>query len=377
MRLSDLHTGQSGIIVKVLGHGGFRKRVVEMGFIKGKKVDVLLNAPLRDPVKYKIMGYEVSLRHSEAEMIEVITEEEAHNINEKNKINNNNEALSGIEDTDNELTTAGNLEQLAEKKSKTINVALVGNPNCGKTSLFNFVSGAHEHVGNYSGVTVDAKEGHASFNGYEFNIVDLPGTYSLSAYSPEELYVRKQLVEQTPDVIINVIDTSNLERNLYLTTQLIDMHLRMVVALNMFDETEKRGDNIDYDKLSELFGVPMVPTVFTTGKGVENLFKQIIKTYEGTEDTDAHYRHIHINHGHELEHGIREIQEHLKQVPNLTNRYSTRYLAIKLLEHDEEVENLVNSLPDAHEIMLHRDDTAERVKEEINEDSETAIMDSK
>ena len=377
MRLSDLHTGQSGIIVKVLGHGGFRKRVVEMGFIKGKKVDVLLNAPLRDPVKYKIMGYEVSLRHSEAEMIEVITEEEAHNINEKNKINNNNEALPGIEDTDNELTTAGNLEQLAEKKSKTINVALVGNPNCGKTSLFNFVSGAHEHVGNYSGVTVDAKEGHASFNGYEFNIVDLPGTYSLSAYSPEELYVRKQLVEQTPDVIINVIDTSNLERNLYLTTQLIDMHLRMVVALNMFDETEKRGDNIDYDKLSELFGVPMVPTVFTTGKGVENLFKQIIKTYEGTEDTDAHYRHIHINHGHELEHGIREIQEHLKQVPNLTNRYSTRYLAIKLLEHDEEVENLVNSLPDAHEIMLHRDDTAERVKEEINEDSETAIMDSK
>ena len=377
MRLSDLHTGQSGIIVKVLGHGGFRKRVVEMGFIKGKKVNVLLNAPLRDPVKYKIMGYEVSLRHSEAEMIEVITEEEAHNINEKNKINNNNEALLGIEDTDNELTTAGNLEQLAEKKSKTINVALVGNPNCGKTSLFNFVSGAHERVGNYSGVTVDAKEGHASFNGYEFNIVDLPGTYSLSAYSPEELYVRKQLVEQTPDVIINVIDTSNLERNLYLTTQLIDMHLRMVVALNMFDETEKRGDNIDYDKLSELFGVPMVPTVFTTGKGVENLFKQIIKTYEGTEDTDAHYRHIHINHGHELEHGIREIQEHLKQVPNLTNRYSTRYLAIKLLEHDEEVENLVNSLPDAQEIMLHRDDAAERVKEEINEDSETAIMDSK
>ena len=377
MRLSDLHTGQSGIIVKVLGHGGFRKRVVEMGFIKGKKVDVLLNAPLRDPVKYKIMGYEVSLRHSEAEMIEVITEEEANNINENNKINNNNETLSGIEDTDNELTTAGNLEQLAEKKSKTINVALVGNPNCGKTSLFNFVSGAHERVGNYSGVTVDAKEGHASFNGYEFNIVDLPGTYSLSAYSPEELYVRKQLVEQTPDVIINVIDTSNLERNLYLTTQLIDMHLRMVVALNMFDETEKRGDNIDYDKLSELFGVPMVPTVFTTGKGVENLFNQIIKTYEGTEDTDAHYRHIHINHGHELEHGIREIQEHLKQVPNLTNRYSTRYLAIKLLEHDEEVENLVNSLPDAQEIMLHRDDAAERVKEEINEDSETAIMDSK
>ena len=377
MRLSDLHTGQSGIIVKVLGHGGFRKRVVEMGFIKGKKVDVLLNAPLKDPVKYKIMGYEVSLRHSEAEMIEVITEEEARKIDNDSRLNGKRDVLPGIEDNNQNDTTAENLEELAVKRSKTINVALVGNPNCGKTSLFNFVSGAHERVGNYSGVTVDAKEGHASFDGYEFNIVDLPGTYSLSASSPEELYVHKQLVDNTPDVIINVIDTSNLERNLYLTTQLIDMHMRMVVALNMFDETEKRGDNVDFDKLSELFGVPMIPTVFTTGKGVKNLFKQIISTYEGTEDADAHYRHIHINHGHEIEHGISEIQEHLRKVPSLTNHYSTRYLAIKLLEHDKEVENMVSSLPDAREIMMHRDDAARRVKEETNEDSETAIMDAK
>ena len=377
MRLSDLHTGESGIIVKVLGHGGFRKRVVEMGFIKGKKVDVLLNAPLKDPVKYKIMGYEVSLRHSEAEMIEIITEEEALKIEKERRGKNNGESLPGLEVDQNDWISEKELEKVAVEKIKTINVALVGNPNCGKTSLFNFVSGAHERVGNYSGVTVDAKEGHATFYGYKFNIVDLPGTYSLSAYSPEELYVRKQLVEQTPDVIINVIDTSNLERNLYLTTQLIDMHMRMVVALNMFDETERRGDNVDYDKLSELFGVPMVPTVFTTGRGVDNLFKQIIKTYEGTEDTDAHYRHIHINHGHEIENGINEIQEHLKKVPNITDHYSTRYLAIKLLEHDDEVEKLIETLPDAREIMLHRDDAARRVKEETNEDSETAIMDAK
>lgn len=377
MKLSDLHTGESGIIVKVLGHGGFRKRVVEMGFIKGKKVDVLLNAPLKDPVKYKIMGYEVSLRHSEAEMIEVITEEEALKIEKERQKKDNDKSLPGLEVDQNDWISEKELEKVAVEKIKTINVALVGNPNCGKTSLFNFVSGAHERVGNYSGVTVDAKEGHATFYGYKFNIVDLPGTYSLSAYSPEELYVRKQLVEQTPDVIINVIDTSNLERNLYLTTQLIDMHMRMVVALNMFDETERRGDNIDYDKLSELFGVPMVPTVFTTGRGVDNLFKQIIKTYEGTEDTDAHYRHIHINHGHEIENGINEIQEHLKKVPNITDHYSTRYLAIKLLEHDDEVEKLIETLPDAREIMLHRDDAARRVKEETNEDSETAIMDAK
>lgn len=377
MRLSDLHTGESGIIVKVLGHGGFRKRVVEMGFIKGKKVDVLLNAPLKDPVKYKIMGYEVSLRHSEAEMIEIITEEEALKIEKERRGKNNGESLPGLEVDEENSITEKELEKVAVEKIKTINVALVGNPNCGKTSLFNFVSGAHERVGNYSGVTVDAKEGHATFDGYKFNIVDLPGTYSLSAYSPEELYVRKQLVEQTPDVIINVIDTSNLERNLYLTTQLIDMHMRMVVALNMFDETEKRGDHVDYDKLSELFGIPMVPTVFTTGRGVDKLFKQIIKTYEGTEDSDAHYRHIHINHGHEIENGITEIQEHLKKVPDITNHYSTRYLAIKLLEHDDEVENMVKALPDSCEIMQHRDNAAKRVKEETGEDSETAIMDAK
>ena len=368
MKLSELHTGQSGIIVKVTGHGGFRKRIVEMGFIKGQKVDVLLNAPLKDPVKYRVMGYEVSLRHSEANMIEVMTNEKQDVGDEKRETTylHANECLSDEE-----------LKEAAEAKSKVINVALVGNPNCGKTSFFNFASGSHERVGNYSGVTVDAKEGHAKYKGYTFNIVDLPGTYSLSAYSPEELYVRKQLVDKTPDVVINVIDTSNLERNLYLTTQLIDMHLRVVVALNMFDETVRRGDNVDTNKLSELFGLPMVPTVFKSGKGINDLYDKVIAIYEGTEDTDSHYRHIHINHGHELEFGIKEIQEHLKQETNLREHFSTRYLAIKLLERDKNVENYIMQLPDAEEIFRHRDNAANRVMEETKVDSETAIMDAK
>lgn len=366
MKLSELHTGQSGIIVKVTGHGGFRKRIVEMGFIKGQKVDVLLNAPLKDPVKYRVMGYEVSLRHSEANMIEVMTKEEQGTGNEKAET-----PCWDANECDEELKKA------AEAKSKVINVALVGNPNCGKTSFFNFASGSHERVGNYSGVTVDAKEGHAQYKGYTFNIVDLPGTYSLSAYSPEELYVRKQLVEKTPDVVINVIDTSNLERNLYLTTQLIDMHLRVVVALNMFDETVKRGDNVNLNKLSELFGLPMVPTVFKSGKGVNDLYDKVIAIYEGTEDADSHYRHIHINHGHELEFGIKEIQEHLKQEADLRERFSTRYLAIKLLERDKDVEDYIKQLPDADEIFRHRDKAASRVMEETKVDSETAIMDAK
>lgn len=379
MKLSELHTGQTGIIVKVMGHGGFRKRVVEMGFIKGKTVEVLLNAPFKDPVKYRIMGYEVSLRHSEADMIEVVTEHEARQIRQQDRQEDADQlrTVVGASDPDDVAITDALLADEADKRHKVINVALVGNPNCGKTSLFNFASGAHERVGNYSGVTVDAKEGHATFEGYEFNLVDLPGTYSLSAYSPEELYVRKQLVEKTPDVVVNVIDASNLERNLYLTTQLIDMHIRMVVALNMFDETEQRGDNINLDALSSLFGVPMQPTVFTTGRGVKELFHKVIEVYEATEDADAHFRHIHIKHGHEIEHGIAEIQDHLKKEHGLRERYSTRYLAIKLLENDKEVEQLVRTFPDADEILKHRDEAAKRVKEETKEDSETAIMDAK
>ena len=379
MKLSELHTGQTGIIVKVMGHGGFRKRVVEMGFIKGKTVEVLLNAPFKDPVKYRIMGYEVSLRHSEADMIEVVTEHEARQIRQQDRLEDADQlrTVVGASDPDDVAITDAQLADEADKRHKVINVALVGNPNCGKTSLFNFASGAHERVGNYSGVTVDAKEGHATFEGYEFNLVDLPGTYSLSAYSPEELYVRKQLVEKTPDVVVNVIDASNLERNLYLTTLLIDMHIRMVVALNMFDETEQRGDNINLDALSSLFGVPMQPTVFTTGRGVKELFHKVIEVYEATEDADAHFRHIHIKHGHEIEHGIAEIQDHLKKEHGLRERYSTRYLAIKLLENDKEVEQLVRTFPDADEILEHRDEAAKRVKEETKEDSETAIMDAK
>ena len=432
MKLSDLKTGERGVIVKVMGHGGFRKRIVEMGFIKGKVVDVLQNAPLHDPVKYKLMGYEVSLRHSEADMIEVISVEEAERIEKVNKQNKPNNPSNTCEEAANNTPvedksapnptplTEGQLRDAAMKKRRTINVALVGNPNCGKTSLFNFASGAHERVGNYSGVTVDAKVGHAEFEGYEFNIVDLPGTYSLSAYSPEELYVRKQIIENTPDVIINVIDTSNLERNLYLTTQLIDMHLRMVCALNMFDETEKRGDNVDYAKLGELFGVPMIPTTFTTGRGVELLFHIIINMYEGLDFLDANgnldpevaegikqwhkqysksekerpdhdedfasgvkpkhnvFRHIHINHGTYIEEGVTAIQAELKKETDLRHKFSTRYLAIKLLERDTDTEQLIKSStshPDR--ILAVRDKATADVQTYTHEDSETAIMDAK
>ena len=360
MKLSELKTGEHGVIVKVQGHGGFRKRIIEMGFVKGVEVEVLQNAPLQDPVIYKLMGYEISLRRQEAEMIEV--------------------TAIAKEDTADQQSSSDTQETSGEQQSPlrdVIKVALVGNPNCGKTSLFNFASGAHGHVGNYSGVTVDASMAHASFEGYEFDLTDLPGTYSLSCYSPEELYVREHLMKQHPDVVINVIDSSNLERNLYLTyltTQLVDMNVRMVCALNMYDEFERRGDFVHIKTLSTLFGVPFIPTSFKSGRGVQELFHEVISVYE---DKSLLARHIHIPHGHELEAGIEHIQEHLKEDEEVRPLYSTRYLAIKLLENDTSVERYVRQLPNADEIIEAKEMAAARVKEEIKEDSETAIMDAK
>ena len=369
MNLSELKTGEHGVIVKVQGHGGFRKRIIEMGFIRGKEVEVLLNAPLQDPVKYKVMGYEVSLRRQEAEMIEVISEERGYE--EKSQ-----EHRAYREDITPETHPDDYIQHMALREHRTLNVALVGNPNCGKTSLFNFASGAHGHVGNYSGVTVDASVAHASYFGYEFNLTDLPGTYSLSCYSPEELYVRSHLTEQTPDVIINVIDSSNIERNLYLTTQLLDMDLPMVCALNIYDEFERRGDTANLQVLSTLFGTPMIPTSFKSGMGVEQLFRTVIQVYEGANTTA---RHIHINYGHEIEDGIRHIQQFLKPDPSIHPRYSTRYVALKLLEHDTDIENFVREKAGERSkaILVERDKAAARVYEETLTDSETAIMDAK
>ena len=405
MRLSELNTGEKGVIVKVLGHGGFRKRIVEMGFIKGKTVEVLLNAPLKDPIKYSVLGYEISLRRQEADMIEVVSEQEAKQA----------DLQPGFRGGLPEDVPVGDeeLKRLALGKRRAINVALVGNPNCGKTSLFNIASGSHERVGNYSGVTVDAKEGYFDFQGYHFRIVDLPGTYSLSAYSPEELYVRKHIIDETPDIIINVVDSSNLERNLYLTTQLIDMNVRMVIALNMFDELEASGNKLDYLTLGRLMGVPMVPTVCRTGKGIERLFHVIINMYEGgdfldkdgnispeiqkdmqdwhkayapdhdfgADEEEKHphrvYRHIHINHGPELERSIDEVKRAISRNESIRYKYSTRFLAIKLLENDKDLEQVARALPNGADILAARDKEEERLRRVLNEESEQAITDAK
>lgn len=367
MRLSELHTGEKGVIVKVMGRGAFRKRIIEMGFIRGKEVDVIQNAPLKDPIHYRVMGYDVSLRRNDAAMIEVVSSAEFA----KAQISQQNETRSADSYT---LPSTEDLQAIAIHQGKTINVALVGNPNCGKTSLFNFASGAHEHVGNYSGVTVDAKEGTFQQDGYTFRIVDLPGTYSLSAYTPEELYVRKHLSEEQPDVVINVVDASNLERNLYLTCQLIDMDIRSVIALNMYDELERSGNKFDHNSLSQMIGTPIVPTISRTGFGIEQLFKRVIKVYE---EEDPVIRHIHINYGEVLEKGIKNVRNAIKQNGNVAKSLSKRYLSIKLLEGDPEIEKFIQTLPGFDTILEERDRNVVQIEELLLEDSETAFTNAR
>ena len=357
--LSDIKTGGEAIITKVLGHGAFRKRITEMGFVKGEKVIVIKNAPLQDPVEYEIMGYKVSLRRSEAELVEVVSVEDAASLSEIK--------FQGTIDDE-------TLKVSALEKGKVINVALVGNPNCGKTTLFNYASGSHERVGNYSGVTVDAKEAVLKKNGYTFKIVDLPGTYSITEYSPEELYVRMHITEKMPDIVINVIDSSNLKRNLFLTTQLIDMNIKVVIALNMYDELEKKGVTFDYEGLGKMMGIPIIPTVASKGKGVDELFDKLIDVYE---DRDPSVRHIHINYGPLIEEAIKKIQDVIWKNPEITDKLSSRYVAIKLLETDKTTLSQLSEFSNYEQIKELTERTIAGLEKEYGERSETIITDAK
>ncbi len=359
MRLSEVKNNETVIITKVLGHGSFRKRITEMGFVKGKEVTVVKNAPFKGPIEFRILDYNITLRRSEANLIEVATIEEAGQIQPQ--------AFEGVIDRH-------DLKVSARQKEQTINIALVGNPNCGKTTLFNFLSGSKEHVGNYSGVTIEAKKASFRQNEYLINIFDLPGTYSLTAYSPEELYVRKYIMEETPDIVINVIDASNLERNLFLTTQLIDMDIKVIIALNMYDELIKNGIQFDYKTLGSQIGIPIIPTVSSKGKGLTELIEKTIDVYE---DRDPIVRHIHINYGPELERSIREIRTKIKEEKPITDTVSSRFLAIKLLERDKETDESLSHYNNYESIKQTAQREINRIERLFDEDSETIITDAK
>ena len=361
MYLSDLNTGESAVVVKVLGHGGFRRRILEMGFVRGQQVESVLNAPLRDPIKYRIMGYEVSLRRSEAAMVEVITIEEAR----AQRIE------LGVEVSPND----DDIEQVINAKFREINVALVGNPNSGKTSIFNALSGGREHVGNYSGVTVDAKQGSCQYKGYKINITDLPGTYALSAYTPEEMYVRQHLMEKMPDVVINAVVASNIERNLFLTTELIDLNPKMVVALNMYDELTRSGSKLDYEQLGAMIGVPMVPVVARDSKGLNELLDEVILTYE---NENPKVRHIHIRYSSTIENEIDSLAQRMKQnVDELPKCFPPRYWALKMLEGDSGVIESLKGAEHYADWQARSEKASARIKADLGEDVESAVTNEK
>ncbi len=362
--LLDLQQGERGIIVKIRGRGAFRKRITEMGFIKGKEVIVVKAAPLQDPIEYKIMGYNVSLRQSEARLIEILPPGE---INQPGSLLNLNPEY--IETFEVKAPYSN-----PEDKGKIIDIALVGNPNCGKTTLFNMASGSHERVGNFSGVTVESKEATYQLDGYTFNITDLPGTYSLSAYSPEELFVRRHIMDKFPDIVVNVVDASNLERNLYLTTQLIDMDIRVVIALNMHDELKKQGHKLDHQTLGKLFGIPIIPTVSSKGQGIKDLFRRIIEVYE---DRDPMVRHVHIHYGGDIEKSIQKIQEVIRQDAELTDIISSRYFSIKLLEKDRETNERLSHRANFEHLQKIVTKEIQLLETNFKEDSATLITDAK
>ncbi|MCK9279335.1 MAG: ferrous iron transport protein B [Melioribacteraceae bacterium] len=359
LNLSNLVNGEKGVITKVLGHGAFRKRISEMGFVKGKTVTVIKNAPLQDPIEYEIMGSHVSLRRNEANMIEVIIPLGAE-INEESNYNG--------------TLFSDHAEEIIEKELKTINVALVGNPNSGKTTLFNFATGKHERVGNYGGVTVDTKEAHFDQNGYRLNVTDLPGTYSISEYSPEELYVRKHISENKPDIVVNVIDSSNIERNLFLTSQLMDMNIKCVIALNMYDDLEKKGDSFNHKELAKIIGIPIVATVASKGIGIKDLFDKIIDVFENREPIA---RHAHINYGTNIEESLSRLKNEIKKNQKLSDAFYPRYAAIKLLEADSAFIDQVASFPDTSEILSLAENEINSLEKEYKEKSDTIIADAK
>ena len=221
--------------------------------------------------------------------------------------------------------------------AREITIALAGNPNTGKTTVFNNLTGARQHVGNWPGVTVEKKWGSCTCKGYHINVVDLPGVYSLTAYSPDELVARKFVVEEKPDVVVDIVDASNLERNLYLALQFLELGARLIAVLNMSDVAESRNHRVDAQKLSKLLQAPVVPMVASRNRGTEELLDQIVDMTKNPIEESK----FKLDYGKEIELEIGKLEELISQDEELAPMYSPRWLAIKLLEEDEEAVKIV------------------------------------
>lgn len=367
IQLDGLEKGGSARIVRVRGAGAFRKRILEMGFVQGRVVTMLGRAPLGDPYRFEVMGYCVTLRRDELKLIDV---EPLDGVQKEMSYHEELEMPIAEEEVAPEAMAKG--EDTKARPSKTIRVALVGNPNSGKTTLFNYAAGAKEHTGNYSGVTIESKTAHFTHGDYTIAITDLPGTYSLTAYSPEERYVRSFITMEAPDVVINVIDTTNLERSLYLTLQLREMGVKVALALNMYDEFQEQGGRLNRLVLGDMLGVVSTPTIGRTGLGIGKLLDSVVALHE---QGDAPRTDVIGEYGDTVAKAIAAVSEALAPLAKVKNwtQEEVRYYALKALERDKEITQRFEAGALGAQSLEAIASAENALEKESGEDSETYI----
>ena len=342
--LYDLKPGESGVILSVGNQSGaVKRRLVDMGLTPGTTVKVTKVAPLGDPLEVTLRGYELSLRKADAAQITMGNPKRKERV--EKPAADPESARRQLRDHEHELQEHGGNYDPSAHDNRTMRIALAGNPNCGKTTLFNALTGSNQYVGNWPGVTVEKKEGTAHLNGGELTVVDLPGIYSLSPYSMEEIVARDFIIGDAPDCIVDIVDATNLERNLYLTVQLLELERPMVLALNFMDEVEKRGDKIDVARLSKELGIPVVPITAKTGEGLEQLLHTAHRQMHlgFTIEPDDLYDDF----THDIHHRMGELLHDYAYAANLPAHWA----AIKLLEGDKVVERALN-LPEVVKLEL-------------------------
>ena len=341
--LNDLKPGQSGTILSVGNQSGaVKRRLVDMGLTPGTQVTVTKVAPLGDPLEVSLRGYELSLRKADAAQI-TMGQPQRPSRSARNAMTRHipdpEVARRQMSDHVHELEAHGSRYDPAAHDNRTMRIALAGNPNCGKTTLFNALTGSNQYVGNWPGVTVEKKEGTAHLGDKALTVVDLPGIYSLSPYSMEEIVARDFIIGEAPDCVIDIVDATNLERNLYLTVQLLELERPTVLALNFMDEVEKRGDHIDVARLSKELGIPVVPITARTGEGLEQLLHTAHRQMHlgFTVEPDDLYD----DYTHDIHHRMGELIHDYAYAANLPAHWAS----IKLLEGDEVVQQALNLPP--------------------------------
>jgi len=359
MKLTQLNEGEIGYISKIIGKGSYTKRIMELGFIQGAKIKVIRKAPLSGPIEYEIFGSRVALRNFDAQGIEV---EKVENILQNFNIHTENQTI----------------EKVLENKISIfneINIALLGNPNSGKTTIYNNLTGKKEKVANYAGVTIDKINQSIYYKNYKIKITDLPGVYSLNTISQTEKIANDFLLKNQPDIVVNIVDSNNLYRNLYLTTDIIDMDIRCVMALNMYDEFIAKGNIINYEDLGKLLGIPIVPTYAKENKGIVELLDKIIEVFQ---NQDKITRHIHLNYGYYVEESISNIQKVLKDKNNnFLHHISSRFLAIKLIEKDNSTSEFINDYSNYEDIINCTKQEIIKIEKEYGYSSDAVITNLK